>query len=181
MRPDADPNLPRPNSSEFKPWNIYPAPPEPHWHWTNPSEAVLKDKHLTPANEGFEFGSCEIPGADDKTWEFKIDERGVYQVYDHEPGRLFFISDTFFFDAENHLVQDSKPLFDIPTLRDYFVDLDFVISVISDGPTKSVAYRRLKYLASKYDMYSLLNEHNETAEMKVSARTGHSLDCIFTR
>jgi AMP deaminase len=47
------------------------------------------------------------------------------------------------------------------------VDLDYLIGVISDGPTKSFAHRRLKYLSSKFEMYMLLNEHNETVEMKV--------------
>jgi hypothetical protein len=48
------------------------------------------------------------------------------------------------------------------------VDLDALLSVISDGPTKSWAWRRLKFLDHKYTMYALLNEHNETAQMKVS-------------
>ena len=62
---------------------------------------------------------------------------------------------------------DKKPVFDIPTIREYFVDLDYVLGVISDGPTKSFAFRRLKYLASKFTMYSLLNEFQELADMKV--------------
>ena len=47
------------------------------------------------------------------------------------------------------------------------MDLEFVLSVISDGPTKSLAYRRLQYLTSKFDMYYLLNEYQEVADMKV--------------
>jgi AMP deaminase len=47
------------------------------------------------------------------------------------------------------------------------MDLDFILGVISDGPTKSFAFRRLKYLQSKFTMYSLLNEHQELADMKV--------------
>ena len=47
------------------------------------------------------------------------------------------------------------------------MDLDFVLSVVSDGPTKSFAFRRLKYLASKWSLYSLMNEYQETADMKV--------------
>lgn len=49
------------------------------------------------------------------------------------------------------------------------MDLDYVLGVISDGPTKSFAFRRLKYLQSKFIMYSLLNEHQELADMKVRA------------
>lgn len=47
------------------------------------------------------------------------------------------------------------------------MDLDFVLNVISHGPTKSFAFRRLKYLQSKFTMYSLLNESQELADMKV--------------
>jgi len=59
-------------------------------------------------------------------------------------------------------------MFDVPTIREYFVDLDYVLGVISDGPAKSFAFRRLKYLSSKFTMYSLLNEYQELADMKVS-------------
>jgi AMP deaminase len=59
------------------------------------------------------------------------------------------------------------PLFAVPSIREYFVDLDYVLNVISDGPTKSFAFRRLKYLSSKWSMYSLVNEYQELADMKV--------------
>jgi len=47
------------------------------------------------------------------------------------------------------------------------MDLDFVLGVIANGPTKSFAYKRLQYLSSKYTMYMLLNEPQEVLEMKV--------------
>ena len=47
------------------------------------------------------------------------------------------------------------------------MDLEFILGVISDGPTKSLAYRRLQYLASKFDMHYLLNDFAEVADMKV--------------
>ncbi|KAG0317864.1 AMP deaminase [Dissophora globulifera] len=59
-----------------------------------------------------------------------------------------------------------KPIIDVPKPKEYFQDLDFVLSVISDGPTKSFAFRRLKYLESKWNMYILLNEYEELAEAK---------------
>lgn len=52
------------------------------------------------------------------------------------------------------------------------MDLEFVLGVISDGPTKSFAYRRLQYLTSKFDMYYLLNEFQEIADMKVRNTIG---------
>jgi AMP deaminase len=48
------------------------------------------------------------------------------------------------------------------------MDLDYVLGAVTDGPTKSFAYKRLKYLASKFTMYALLNEYKEMAAMKVS-------------
>lgn len=51
------------------------------------------------------------------------------------------------------------------------MDLDYVLGVISDGPTKSYAFRRLNYLSSKFTMYSLLNEFQELADMKVFQET----------
>lgn len=66
------------------------------------------------------------------------------------------------------LGSDRKPVYTIPTIKEYFVDLEYILGVISDGPTKSLAYRRLRYLASKFDMYYLLNEYQEVSDMKVS-------------
>lgn len=53
------------------------------------------------------------------------------------------------------------------------MDLEYVLGVISDGPTKSYAFRRLNYLASKFTMYSLLNEFQELADMKVCPYIAH--------
>ena len=63
--------------------------------------------------------------------------------------------------------KNRKPAFDIPDIREYFLDLELVLSVISDGPTKSFAFRRLKYLSGKFAMYSHLNEFQELGDMKV--------------
>jgi len=78
VRPDAEHYSPP--DSLFKPWRIYPAPPPPHWHWkgTNtlvPSQSGLKNEE----DEEFEFENCEIPGPHE--WDFELDEKGVYQVY----------------------------------------------------------------------------------------------------
>jgi AMP deaminase len=47
------------------------------------------------------------------------------------------------------------------------MDLDFVLGVIADGPTKSFAFHRLQYLPEKFCMYTLINEFQEMTEMKV--------------
>lgn len=162
VKPDVNQALAASPKSPHKPWDIYPKPPPPHWHFTAKETAISADGRVTPDDQ-FNFSQCQIPGNHD--WEFEIDDKGVYQVYTNaEGGSVFFPpegSDTILSTAEI-----KKPLFDIPTIREYFVDLDYVLGVISDGPAKSMAYRRLKYLASKFEMYSLLNEFQELADMK---------------
>ncbi|KAJ2926303.1 hypothetical protein H1R20_g10790, partial [Candolleomyces eurysporus] len=130
----------------FEKWKIYPEPPPPHWHWKQ-DQVVSATGQNHAHGDNFDFGKCEIPGPIEG-WSFKMDVKGVYQVYD---------------DGKE---EKDKPAFDIPDIREYFIDLEYVLSVIADGPTKSFAYRRLKYLASKFTMYSLLNEFQEMADMK---------------
>lgn len=59
-----------------------------------------------------------------------------------------------------------NPSLKIPTLRDYFKDLDYLLSVISEGPVKSFAWRRLRYLEGKWNLYNLMNEGREVEGMK---------------
>ena len=155
-------SVPEPNSL-FPPWRIYPKPPPPHWHWSD--NEGLKHK-ADDDDEEFIFENCHIPEADD--WGFEIDEKGVYQVYEDVQGNNpSQSSQNLAKRVDGTIAQDKKPVFDIPTIREYFIDLEYVLGVISDGPTKSYAFRRLGYLSSKFTMYQLLNEFQEIAEMKV--------------
>ncbi|EJC98137.1 AMP deaminase [Fomitiporia mediterranea MF3/22] len=146
VRPDSKFADRKIRKQEFKPWKIYPKPPPPHWHWKNKKPAVPDS--LEYADEEFDFTKCKFPSGDSRG--FELDDKGVYQIY------------------EDVHADNKKPIFEVPSIKEYYMDLDFVLSVISDGPTKSFAFRRLKYLASKWSMYSLLNEYQETADMKVS-------------
>ena len=67
----------------------------------------------------------------------------------------------------NSLFSPDISLFPVPSVKEYFKDQDFILNVISDGPTKSFAFRRLRYLESKFHMYVLLNEYQEMADSKV--------------
>jgi AMP deaminase len=55
----------------------------------------------------------------------------------------------------------------------------------SDGPAKSFAFRRLRYLDSSWQMYILLNEFQEMADSKVTQpiplTTVHALTVPFCR
>lgn len=56
----------------------------------------------------------------------------------------------------------------VPTIREYYMDLDKILDISSDGPSKSFAFKRLQYLEGKWNLYVLLNEHQEMADSKVS-------------
>ncbi|MCO5585182.1 hypothetical protein L7F22_039114 [Adiantum nelumboides] len=162
-----------------KPWRVYPAPPRPHWERFEPAPAssfVVRPTSVNPlppaipsaspanANEAqalleatgsqpgvFNMQYVRIPGQhtiNGSNTQWKMDDSGVIQV----------------FASEEEEAQ--KPMFKIPTIAEYFKDLDYLLSVISDGPTKSYAWRRLKYLDGKWNLYILLNEYQELADMK---------------
>lgn len=63
------------SEAKFQSWKIYPRPPPPHWHY--------KDRRLSAtagdSDEQFDFSKCKIP--DSHEWDFKLDEKGVFQVY----------------------------------------------------------------------------------------------------
>ncbi|KAH8114498.1 AMP deaminase [Phellopilus nigrolimitatus] len=149
------------HQDQFKPWRIFPRPPPPHWHWKDKKPATSHSFVAEHVEEEFDFAKCDIPGED--TYGFELDDRGVYQVYE---------------DVED---ENRKPVYEVPSIKEYYMDLDFVLGAISDGPTKSFAFRRLKYLASKWSMYSLLNEYQETADMKkVSHRDFYNVRKVDT-
>lgn len=171
-RPDADFRKNNPPPSPFEAWKIYPQPPPPHWHWTDKEKVVSGDGDSARGGGNFAFEECTIP--DVHPWHFEIDDKGVFQVYEKSEGGLCRMRTRSICSFRFTLAENMKPLFDIPTIREYFVDLDHVLEVISDGPAKSFAFRRLKYLASKFEMYTLLNEYQELADMKVSSSHGLS-------
>ena len=62
----------------------------------------------------------------------------------------------------------TEPITPVPSLRDYYRDLDSIIAAASDGESKSFAYKRLQYLDGKWNLYILLNERQEMLDSKVS-------------
>jgi AMP deaminase len=165
----------KPDEHGFTPWKIYPKPPPPHWHWKpKPQEGGSLPMGVEPhpassegEGNGFDFATCTIP--DSSSWIFRLDDQGVYQVYkgDNKGKYLRIFSRDELLTYSNLDNLEEKPLFQVPTIKDYYVDLDYLLGVIADGPTKSFAYRRIKYLQSKWGMYTLLNEHAELQAMKV--------------
>lgn len=141
----------------------------------------------TNGSKGFDMKDAVIPGKDTRNWTFAVDSEGVYQVYE-TPGTISLrpemeitVTDKAYMIADNvEVPTNAKPLFRNITLKEYYKDLDSVLAVCSDGPAKSFAFRRLKYLASKWNLYCLLNEYQEIADVKVSRVSVTSRDSVFS-
>lgn len=169
---------PTDNPKDDPNWRIYPPPPQPAWveeqnrvmNAGNALEGVNssmsnstalphdqaaehhpKTKKRKPGeNVGADFDMADLeplPGPSEMT--FGLDANGVHQVFENEEAKA---ADT--------------PAVNVPTIKEYYMDLDQILSVSSDGPSKSFAFRRLQYLEGKYNLYALLNEYQETADTK---------------
>jgi AMP deaminase len=88
-----------------------------------------------------------VPGPGEMV--FRLDANSVYQVYENSTA-----------------VELEPPVINIPTIREFYMDLEEVLNVSSDGPSKSFAFRRLQYLEGKFNLYVLLNEYQEMADSK---------------
>ncbi|KAI7440607.1 AMP deaminase [Hortaea werneckii] len=105
-------------------------------------------KYGQDIGEDFSLDDClPVPGPAEMT--YKLDENGVYQVYENQ-----------------HSLEMNEPIVQIPTIREFYIDLDTILSISSDGPSKSFAFRRLQYLEGKFNLYVLLNEYQEVADTK---------------
>ncbi|GIK06800.1 AMP deaminase [Aspergillus viridinutans] len=147
---------PEDNPKDRPNWRIYPPPPEPAWdadgengkQESSPGAGPKKRKMGQDIGEDFDMAHF-IPLPGESSWTFRLDENSVYQVYEN-------------IEAANV----HKPTIRIPSLRDFYMDLDAVIDVSTDGPAKSFAFKRLSYLEGKFQLYTLLNEYQEIADSK---------------
>ncbi|KAG2201548.1 hypothetical protein INT47_007425 [Mucor saturninus] len=130
-------------------WEIYPPPPPPSWPLP-PPEQLEKEKQKEKAREanpiaaiGIDFDINHVKLPESHPYTFGVGADGFYQVYDGDTN-----------------------LYQVPSSQQFYKDLDYVLTAISDGPAKSFAFRRLRYLDSKWQMYILLNEFQELADSK---------------
>jgi AMP deaminase len=173
---------PEDNPRDKPEWDIYPPPPEPAWKHGSDSQtgphgqpssheghgsgstnqnnteqntvsAGQSDSRRPPRKRkpgqdiGEDFNMEDIlplPGDDGRV--FRLDDGGVYQVFESD-GAI-------------------SPAIQIPTIREFYMDLEDILTTSSDGPSKSFAFRRLQYLEGKFSLYVLLNEYQETADSK---------------
>lgn len=170
------------NPKDEPSWSIYPPPPEPAWNGDSTNNfgsqsdpgsgtngRVPGDLHPQPyenpqprpstfarkgrkpgqdIGEDFEFSDI-LPLPDESEMTFELDESGVFQVYEN-----------------NKSAEMEAPILAIPTIRDFYMDLDTILQISSEGPTKSFAFRRLQFLEGKFNLYFLLNEYQEIADSK---------------
>lgn len=106
---------------------------------------VGRSYHLS----SYDLDACVFPPSNDLM--FRLNGDGVYRVYDG--------------NDQEYL----KPLYDGPLIKDFYQDLEFLLGVMGDGPTKTLSFKRLKYLDSSFSMHVLLNEAKEIQEQKVSS------------
>ncbi|KAI9284706.1 hypothetical protein BC943DRAFT_337992 [Umbelopsis sp. AD052] len=143
------------NPKDKDDWKIYPEPLPPSWPLPPPEEWEKRRQQearraadpIGSVGNDFHQQDCSIPPKHE--YGFRINSSGVYEVY-----------------KTSQDLQDNKPFVKVPDPREYFSDLDFVLGIISDGPAKSFAFKRLRYLESKWNLYLLLNEYQEMAETK---------------
>uniref|UniRef100_A0A0K0EIC3 AMP deaminase n=1 Tax=Strongyloides stercoralis TaxID=6248 RepID=A0A0K0EIC3_STRER len=75
-------------------------------------------------------------------------EEGVFRIL-NESGKYIKELDTYFLSKAKYL-------------KDY----EKMVGIVSDGPLKSLCYRRLSYLQNKFQLYLLRNEQRELHEQK---------------
>ncbi|TWU73976.1 AMP deaminase [Metarhizium rileyi] len=146
-------------------WEVYPPPPEPAWAQTKgssadspdalrssqagqsdqPSSSSWRRKPDLDVGENFHMDDL-LPLPGDNGMTFQLDDSGVYQVFDSQDAKV--------------------PAIKVPTMREFYMDLDSILTISSDGPSKTFAFRRLQYLEAKFNLYALLNEYQETADSK---------------
>ncbi|KAK0872229.1 AMP deaminase [Friedmanniomyces endolithicus] len=155
------------NPKDEPEWKIYPSMPAPVWQEnkerpgggehgdsesaispTQPAPPLRPRKMGQDIGEDFVLEDC-LPVPEDADMTFQLDSSGVYQVYEASTS-----------------AEHGEPILQIPTIREYYMDLDAILSVSSDGPAKSFAFRRLQYLEGKFNLYVLLNEYQEIADTK---------------
>ena len=179
---------PSDNPKDDPGWRIYPPPPEPVWDdekdrpmstyssivaSTNnaasdrdtlrnhvsrniktdapeqTSFSSVRKRRKAGQNIGEDFDMVDLlPLPEETEMNYKLDETGVYQVY------------------ETVNTMDQTPILAIPSIREFYMDLDAILTISSDGPSKSFAFRRLQYLEGKFNLYVLLNEYQEIADSK---------------
>jgi len=87
---------------------------------------------------------------------------GVIYVYDNEAAATTSSSCS---SCHQHISHQPKDL-PCPDYDTFIDDMNFLIALIAQGPTKTYTHRRLKFLMSKFNVHEMLNEMEEMKELK---------------
>lgn len=144
------------NPRDHPEWKVYPPPPEPAWEdykdtgRTSSSSHGGQRRRKMGQDIGEDFDMAEfLPLPGESPDVFRLDENSIYQIY-----------------PNGHAADLREPVVQIPSLRDFYMDLDAIFDISSDGPAKSFAFKRLSYLEGKFQLHALLNEYQEMADSK---------------
>ncbi|KAJ3084731.1 AMP deaminase [Rhizoclosmatium globosum] len=138
------------NPKDQDDWDVYPPHVKSSAYDANATGGSSTVPTNTSDSSRFVYANCKIPGKEEKDRIFGINAEGTYQVYNNQ----------------SDMKHDRNPAYQVPSVKEYYQDQDFILNCISDGPMKSFAFRRLRYLESKFQMYVLLNEYQEMADSK---------------
>lgn len=120
-------------------WEIYPPPPRPTYN----NKQILPDS-VQPDSKTFDLSKCSIP-EEDPSVSFKLNDDDVFEFID---------------------LEKKTRIAKVPSLKEYYMDMDKIVAISSDGPAKSFAFRRLQYLEARWNLYYLLNDYEETSVSK---------------
>ncbi|KAL8730610.1 MAG: hypothetical protein Q9166_003923 [cf. Caloplaca sp. 2 TL-2023] len=186
---------PHDNPKDHPDWKVYPEPPKPVWteditvpaspsmttsressnlllsaeedlsqsrsqaSLASVAEEPVRPRPASPARKqrkpgqdigsDFELSHFEPMPGEDGTMAFELDQGSVYQVYE-----------------STEALRNRRPWIKVPTLREYYMDLNIVKEVSEDGPIKSFAFRELQILDGKFNLHALENSYAEMMESK---------------
>ncbi|KAJ1951238.1 AMP deaminase [Linderina macrospora] len=117
----------------------------------------LRQKYMDLSSQKIEVYLKHRPTVGDPNSDIPVDD-SVFEMVD---SGVFSV-----FDSQAAKDEGQEPFTNVPSIKEFYTDLDFVLDTISDGPVKTWAFRRLRYLDARWQLYSLLNEREEISECK---------------
>ena len=149
-------------------WKIYPPPPNPTWDEKNKNRPISQTAGPDGLGNGEMLESDQIPKSPAKMRKQGQDIGEDFDMRDLEPLPGTDVELDFSLDGSSiyQISRNQRPLVGVPTLKDFYMDMNEVQNVSSDGPTKSFAYRQLDILEGKFHLYNLINAYQEMADCK---------------
>lgn len=183
---------PNDNPKDGSGWTIYPQPPNPTWDdknrpltQTSGGDSLSNSRALASHSDGAQVSGLSLASlAEDSTLLAPVSPTVNRRKPGEDVGGDFDMSDILIPDNDDYISynldkgsiyqiyeghqdqQNATPMVDVPSLRQYYKDLEKIQNVSSDGPTKSFAYRQLDILDGNFHLYFLVNSYQETADCK---------------